>query len=307
MPKRGERSVEIVHSSFIDLLFGAFGAFVLIMIMYVIITMNMRMLPDEIRNIVNKYAKANGELKEQVQDLKEKAKDRDRLKKENIKLNEELRILKKNLTDTQDQLATANGRVEKLKSEIDRIKKEMAGSFELLAKIDKLKKEKDVTEEQYQNALKKNKELQTKLATIKDKYEDIKSRFNKGQRSTAHEWLKYLFLLFLYILASELCFLLDRMEQAGRMRILREDGAELAFDPVNNTWVIRGGKPDTVEKINKVSRHYTVLRTLLWLGIMVAGGYYLVRYIGMSVKDIWIPATVVIFMYAYLRKRFALL
>ena len=307
MLKRGERSVEIVHSSFIDLLFGAFGAFVLIMIIYVIITMNMKMLPDEVKNIVDKYARANRELQAQVQDLKEKTEDRDRLKKQNIILTQKLKTTKEDLEKTQRQLASASGRVKELQSKLDKIKKEMAGAYLLLGKIDKLKQEKAEIEEQYREAVEKNTELEKQLTTLQKKYEEIENRLNEGHRSTAHEWLKYLFLLFLYILASELCFLLSRMEQAGRMQILRDDGAELAFDPIKNTWVIRGGKPDTVEKLNKVSHHYTVLRTLLWVGTMAAGGYYLVRYIGMSVKDIWIPATVAIFMYAYLRKRFDLL
>ncbi len=306
MPKRGERSVEIVHSSFIDLLFGAFGAFVLIMVIYVIITMNMKMLPDEVKNIVDKYATANRKLQAQVQDLKEKTEDRDRLRKQNVILIQKLKTTQEDLDKTQKQLVSASDQVKKLKSEIDKIKKDMAGTYVLIDKIQKLKGEKAEIDKKYRKAVGENGKLKNKIKILTDKICGIQTRLKKGQRSTAHEWLKYLFLLFLYILASELCFLFSRMEQAGRMAILREDGAELAFDPVNNTWVIRGGKPDTVEKLNKVSQHYTVLRTLVWVGIMAAGGYYLVRYIGMSVKDIWIPATVAIFMYAYLRKRFDL-
>jgi hypothetical protein len=71
-----ERDAQIIHFSFFDLLFGAFGAFVFLMIMHVVSTMNMvdsdykKMVDDLVKEkstLTVQVAQLNAEIKNQVE------------------------------------------------------------------------------------------------------------------------------------------------------------------------------------------------------------------------------------------------
>lgn len=61
---RKDREINIIHFSFFDLLFGAFGAFVFLMIMQVLASMNL--VDADVRQIVDKTVQEKNQLKQEL-------------------------------------------------------------------------------------------------------------------------------------------------------------------------------------------------------------------------------------------------
>lgn len=107
-PKK-DREINIVHFSFFDLLFGAFGAFIFLMIMQVISTINM--VDIDIQKLVDQTIREKSALSarlKEFQDMERRLQDLqvqyDRLLTENESLTAEAKNLRRNLTDMSEEL-----------------------------------------------------------------------------------------------------------------------------------------------------------------------------------------------------------
>jgi len=338
---RNSRSVEIVHSSFIDLLFGAFGAFVFIMITYVILTMNLT--PDEVKGVIDKYANANKTLTEKVENLGGKVAQLTAQVKDKQKVEDENRKLKEDLTQARQTAAKAKGEAEQARQEAANAEK-MAGKY---------KEEKEKAEQRIAALEGKIKEMQPppsaddaseRIAQLEGQLADVKGQVDKlgrdnkalnqknkalknklaayeqpptespppaehleGKQGTVHAWLKYLFLLFLYILGAELSAAISRGQNSSVQNLFKQHNIQELVDHSTGKRQYVGLNEAVVDQVTGMIRKFTISRTLLWLAIIVGAGVYLVKVMQMSLANIWIPATIAIVLYAYLRKRFDLL
>ncbi len=110
------REMNIVHFSFFDLLFGAFGAFVFLMIVQVISSINMVDLDFQkmVDNLVKEKSVLNNQLtdlqrlKSQLNDLQKELdgvrNERDRLDGDRVRLNANNILLQKNITTLRQQI-----------------------------------------------------------------------------------------------------------------------------------------------------------------------------------------------------------
>jgi hypothetical protein len=144
--QKKNRDVSIVHFSFFDLLFGAFGAFVFLMIMQVISTLNL--VDIDLQNIVDRSIEEKRSLEQRLARYKEIDKDyhvlqsqykqalaeRDRSLKSQTNLNQLNQELKAEISKLNEDITE----LDQLKSEL---KKKDAIQKNLAARIDRLKKE----------------------------------------------------------------------------------------------------------------------------------------------------------------------
>lgn len=134
--RKKEREINIVHFSFFDLLFGAFGAFVFLMILHVISSLNL--VDADIQKMVDETVQEKNLLKKELNQYKEK---------------EEL------LVNLQQQYNHILDERKKLLSELEELSKK---NTQLETGISSLKRELDSTDK-YKNEIKKKEELQKKL------------------------------------------------------------------------------------------------------------------------------------------------
>ena len=345
---RNSRSVEIVHSSFIDLLFGAFGAFVFIMITYVILTMNLT--PDEVKGVIDKYANANKTLTEKVENLGGKVAQLTAQVKDKQKVEDENRKLKEDLTQARQTAAKAKGEAEQARQEAANAEK-MAGKYkeekekaeqriaalegkikemqpppsaddaseriaqlegqlaDVKGQVDKLGRDNKALNQKNKALNQKNEALKNKLAAYErqKKKSPTPAENLEGKQGTVHAWLKYLFLLFLYILGSELSAAISRGQSSSLQNLFKRHNIQELVDHSTGERKFVGLNEAVVNQVTGMIRKFKISRTLLWLAIIVGAGVYLVKVMQMSLANIWIPATIAIVLYAYLRKRFDLL
>jgi hypothetical protein len=113
------REANIVHFSFFDLLFGAFGAFVFLMIMQVLSTLNM--VDADIQKVVDETVQQNSALKAELETYKEIDQSLKSLQLQHEKAQEELKKaaqekseLARQRSRLQAELDAANNKVESL-------------------------------------------------------------------------------------------------------------------------------------------------------------------------------------------------
>lgn len=280
MARRGARPVEIVHSSFIDLLFGAFGAFVMVMITYVVLTMNMT--PQEIRAAINHYARQNKALAHKVKVLRGELEDKRRIEAELKRLEHEKQLLEQRLAQAELVRKSAEARAGEADEAGRRLRKEFG---------------------RLQNTLQG---LEHRHAELQARYESLmEEKHTNEETGAAMEWLRYLSLLLLYIAGFELTQLLNRREVQEEERIFREHGATLVQDYERDEMYMQGGRNDTVKQINAVRVQYRKFRTTLWGAALFSAVVMVHRFSGGSAG--WLAVGAMALFYFYLKKRFDLI
>jgi|GEM_PF-6081878 len=289
-------TVEIIHSSFIDLLFGAFGAFVFLMIVYVIYTM--QLTPKKLKETIDKVTKEN-------QQLQEKLKDYEELKKENKNIKAAIKQVRKENQKLEDQCINLQKNQHELECKIDSLKHEKEG---IQKKLDKLKRDKENINKILQdkaNLEGKLKEVTKKLIVIKGELDTLKK--NKPEKkNTLKEWFKYLFFAIMFIFGSELSQALLALQNQMDNEILAKDDAKLVFDAAKNAWFIQGGKFDTNEKIQANQQVFAILRTILWVSILISAYFFSIKMLHINI-NIFLMFGISAILYVYLRFRFRLL
>jgi uncharacterized coiled-coil DUF342 family protein len=170
-PKKN-REVSIVHFSFFDLLFGAFGAFVFLMIMQVLATLNMvdidiQKMVDTVvqektalKNELEKYKETDQKLLVLTQQYNQAMDERSKLIEEQKKLAEQNSELVSKLDDLQAEMSDINS----VRAELE---KKEALEKNLQTRIDKLDQEKVRMDS-------KNKELESRLASLSSEIESLR-------------------------------------------------------------------------------------------------------------------------------------
>ena len=153
--QKKNRDVSIVHFSFFDLLFGAFGAFVFLMIMQVISTLNL--VDVDLQKVIDETIKEKQSLRQKLASFKDTDQKLNILKSQYKQAMAE----RERLIKSQDKV---NQRNQELNAELSRLNRE-------ISELDKLKselKEKD--------AIQKN--LETKIGSLKKESQqlDIKGK-----------------------------------------------------------------------------------------------------------------------------------
>jgi DNA gyrase/topoisomerase IV subunit A len=132
-PKKN-REVSIVHFSFFDLLFGAFGAFVFLMIMQVLATLNMvdvdiQKVVDTavqektaLKNELEKYKDVGRSLKNLQQQHDQIIADREKIVREKDKLEKQIAQLEAKLNATEEKIEVLTEFKQKVKEKGDLVK-----------------------------------------------------------------------------------------------------------------------------------------------------------------------------------------
>lgn len=171
--QKKDREVSIVHFSFFDLLFGAFGAFVFLMIMQVISTLNL--VDVDIQKLVDDTVQEKVALSKEL----EKYKETDQKLKSLQQQFDQLMDMRKILVQKSEQLAEKNSELvaelKSLRKEIqtldalkDEAKKKETLRKELVQKIEKLDQEKQQLDQ-------KNAMLETSMASLKQEIDSLKA------------------------------------------------------------------------------------------------------------------------------------
>jgi DNA polymerase IIIc chi subunit len=111
--RKKDREINIVHFSFFDLLFGAFGAFVFLMIMQIISTINL--VDVDLQKMVDTVVKEKNELGKQVEQYKVMNQAFQNLKEQHKE------TLSKNQTLSQNN-TSLSGQLESIKTEVESLK-----------------------------------------------------------------------------------------------------------------------------------------------------------------------------------------
>ncbi len=170
-PKKN-REVSIVHFSFFDLLFGAFGAFVFLMIMQVLATLNMvdmdtqtlidQMAQDKqaLKQELVKFRETDQKLEAIQQQLNQALEERSKLIQEQKQLSDKNEELSANLNSLQDEMSA----LETVRAEV---KQKEALQKDLQNKIEQLNQDKAGLDQ-------KNNELETRMASLKEEIESLR-------------------------------------------------------------------------------------------------------------------------------------
>ncbi len=301
--RRGAGTVEIIHSSFIDLLFGAFGAFVFLMIVYVIYTM--QLTPEKVKDIIDKVTQQNQQLQEELKDYKN-------IKERYHQLEQKLQDTEKEKTDLEGKYSKSQKEIHDLQSLIIELKDENNSISKELTKFKDAQKNILVIMDENNTLKTKIDELNTIIITIKGELKEARGRLailekkKTEKKNHLKEWFKYLFFAVLFILGSELSAALTSLEINRGHQILAEDGAELAFVAEKNIWEIRGGNSETLDKRQKNRQFFAGLRTILWVSILIASYIFSIKMLHIDISILWMIGISAL-LYIYLRFRFNLL
>lgn len=187
-PKKN-REVSIVHFSFFDLLFGAFGAFVFLMIMQVLATLNM--VDVDIQKVVDEAVQEKTVLKKELEKFKETDQKLANLQQQfDQALEERSKLIQeqKQLSEKNEELSANLNSLQSEMSAIDAVKEEVkqkeALQKELQNEIEQLNQDKAGLDQ-------KNKELEALMASLKAEIESLRQFkekvAKKGDLQTAME------------------------------------------------------------------------------------------------------------------------
>ena len=252
------------------------------------------------------------ELEDMVKELEPKAAENEDISKMLAEAQKQLDQAKARVGEAEDQYTEWKNKYnEQLKTH--KTLKEKASQLERENKG--LKQEQAALEEERNNIhdiTNKNKQITKENEKLKGDKKALEKEIKKhtenleGKEGTVHAWLKYLFLLFLYILGSELCSVIDSNFFKWRRKFFNKNGIVQIINPDGK--VTLEGINDAQFKIYlDKQKGIQKVKTILWIGIILGAGFYLVEVMEMSLGNIWIPATIAIVMYGYLRKRYDLL
>ncbi len=304
-------TVEIIHSSFIDLLFGAFGAFVFLMIVYVIYTM--QLTPEKLKNAIDEVTQKNQQLQEELKGYND-------LKKKYNKLSGELDDINKKKHHLEDKYNEAKKKQHDLEIFIVQLNKDKKILSDKLKKLENAKKNIVIILDENKKLKTKIEKLKiilvdnrTKLSDMRKKIDGLRDSITKltndkktEKKNQLKDWFKYLFFAVLFILGSELSAALTSLEINRGHQILAEDGAELVFVAEKNIWEIHGGNSDTIDKRRRNRQFFAGLRTILWVSILVAAYIFSIKMLNINISILWMLG-ISVMLYIYLRFRFNLL
>lgn len=130
------RDVNLIHFSFFDLLFGALGAFIFLMIIQVLSTLNM--VDDELVKMFDQAVKERNELQEQVEKLKVVDKEYQDLLVEHEALQKELAKIsqqEKDIIQRMEKLEENNRIKEKQIAALQKLNEQLAEDKKKLEKV----------------------------------------------------------------------------------------------------------------------------------------------------------------------------
>ncbi len=303
--RRGTGTVEIIHSSFIDLLFGAFGAFVFLMIAYVIYTM--QLTPEHLREAINKTAEENQELKTKLKDYENLEESYLKIKEEAVDLRRENQEFKRNYNELQKELQNMEDQIAALSDENIGLKTKLNELKEASRNLDKIVKENGKLQNELDNAKKELGTLKERLAEVQEELLECQEDCG-GNPPTLLDWFKYLFFAVLFIIGSELSAVLSKIQNEKEKQILAEGGAKVVFNPENNKYYIEGGGVETIEKIQQNQKIFAAWRTILWVGIFIVSFIFAFKVLHISKHVlIWMAVSSIALYLFYLKGRFNLL
>ena len=191
--QKKNREVNIVHFSFFDLLFGAFGAFVFLMIMQVLATVHL--VDADIQKLIDQTVAEKNVLKEENRKLRNVEATLAGLQERYAKLAEERVENRKEIAGLQQQIVNLNGQLEEL---LDRNKD--AASYkklseqtqrkldEVMKQLDQLAGEKREVEKTSQALKQQSERLAEELAAMKQELgqtQDQKKAFESLEQKAA--------------------------------------------------------------------------------------------------------------------------